>query len=42
MAQFARQQARYGLWGLAYLEALVRCADVLAERLADQIKGEEC
>jgi CRISPR-associated endonuclease/helicase Cas3 len=39
MLTFARLQARYGLWGLAYLEALVRCADVHAELLAEQLGG---
>ena len=37
--RFARLQARYGLWGLAYLEALMRCADVQAELLAQQLNG---
>jgi len=36
--RFGRLQSRYGVWGLAYLEALVRCADVQAEVLAEQLK----
>ncbi len=31
-ARFARVQASYGWWGLAWLEALVKAADVLASR----------
>lgn len=31
-ARFARMQATYGWWGLAWLEALVKAADVLASR----------
>jgi CRISPR-associated endonuclease/helicase Cas3 len=42
MITFARLQARYGLWGLAYLEALVRCADVHAELLAERLGGDQC
>lgn len=30
--RFARLQAKYGWWGLAWLEALVKAADVLASR----------
>lgn len=30
--RFARLQARYGRWGLAYLESLVRAADALASQ----------
>lgn len=30
--RFARLQARYGRWGLAYLESLVRAADILASQ----------
>jgi CRISPR-associated endonuclease/helicase Cas3 len=30
--RFARLQRRYGRWGLAYLESLVRAADILASR----------
>lgn len=32
--RFARLQRRYGRWGLAFLESLVRCADVMASRPA--------
>jgi CRISPR-associated endonuclease/helicase Cas3 len=31
-ARFARMQATYGWWGLAWLEAVVKAADVLASR----------
>ena len=30
--RFARLQRKYGRWGLAYLESLVRAADVLASQ----------
>jgi CRISPR-associated endonuclease/helicase Cas3 len=30
--RFARLQRKYGRWGLAYLESLVRAADALASR----------
>ena len=33
--RFARLQQTYGRWGLAYLESLVRAADVLASRKAE-------
>jgi CRISPR-associated endonuclease/helicase Cas3 len=33
--RFARLQRRYGRWGLAYLESLVRAADILASRIAE-------
>lgn len=38
MLAFARLQSRYGYWGLAYLEALVRCADIHAEILAESFE----
>jgi CRISPR-associated endonuclease/helicase Cas3 len=31
-ARFARLQRRYGRWGLAYLESLVRAADIVASQ----------
>lgn len=31
-ARFAKLQAQYGWWALAWLEALVKAADVLASR----------
>jgi CRISPR-associated endonuclease/helicase Cas3 len=33
--RFARLQRKYGRWGLAYLESLLRAADVLASLVAD-------
>ncbi len=30
--RFAQLQRRYGRWGLAYLESLVRAADILASQ----------
>ena len=33
--RFARLQRKYGRWGLAYLESLVRAADALASRSED-------
>jgi CRISPR-associated endonuclease/helicase Cas3 len=39
--RFARLQCRYGRWGLAYLESLLRAADALASSLAArQVAGE--
>ncbi len=38
--RYAALQQQYGWWGLAYLEAIVKCADILAETLADELKGE--
>jgi CRISPR-associated endonuclease/helicase Cas3 len=34
--RFARLQRKYGRWGLAYLESLVRVADALASRRVEQ------
>ncbi|CDM65512.1 type I-G CRISPR-associated helicase/endonuclease Cas3g [Pyrinomonas methylaliphatogenes] len=36
MRRYARLQQRFGRWGLAWLESLVRCADVVASRQAAQ------
>jgi CRISPR-associated endonuclease/helicase Cas3 len=33
--RFARLQRKYGRWGLAYLESLVRAADILASQRAE-------
>lgn len=33
--RFARLQRKYGRWGLAYLESLVRAADILASQIAE-------
>ncbi len=34
--RFAQQQRRYGRWGLAYLESLVRAADILASQMNER------
>ena len=34
--RFARLQRKYGRWGLAYLESLVRAADYAASELAEK------
>jgi len=39
MRRYARLQQRFGRWGLAWLESLVRCADVIASRQATQTGG---
>jgi CRISPR-associated endonuclease/helicase Cas3 len=36
MRRYGRLQRRFGRWGLAWLESLVRCADVAASRQAAQ------
>jgi CRISPR-associated endonuclease/helicase Cas3 len=36
MRRFARLQQRFGRWGLAWLESLVRCADIAASQYAGQ------
>ena len=38
--RFARLQRKYGRWGLAYLESLVRAADVLATQSGDEPEVE--
>ncbi|MBL8477345.1 MAG: type I-U CRISPR-associated helicase/endonuclease Cas3 [Methyloversatilis sp.] len=37
---YAQLSRTHGRWGLAYLEALTKCADVLAERAADQLAND--
>ncbi len=37
---FARLQRKYGRWGLAYLESLVRAADIMASQKAE-LAGKE-
>jgi CRISPR-associated endonuclease/helicase Cas3 len=32
LQRFERLQCRFGRWGLAWLESLLRCADVLASK----------
>lgn len=34
MRRFGRLQQRFGRWGLAWLESLLRCADIAASRAA--------
>ena len=38
--RFARLQQRYGRWGLAYLESLVRAADIMASQNIDDGKEQ--
>lgn len=35
MRRFARMQQRYGRWGLAWLESLLRCADIAASNIKE-------
>lgn len=39
--RFARLQRRYGRWGLAYLESLVRAADIMASQVSSDGEVEE-
>lgn len=39
--RFARLQRRYGRWGLAYLESLVRAADIAASKKAEESQPKE-
>jgi CRISPR-associated endonuclease/helicase Cas3 len=47
MRRFGRLQQRFGRWGLAWLESLLRCADALASQqvaekgISHQLKGSE-
>ena len=41
MQRFGRLQQRFGRWGLAWLESLLRCADALASRPADEARTRE-
>jgi CRISPR-associated endonuclease/helicase Cas3 len=38
--RFARLQRKYGRWGLAWLESLVRAADALASQTLDEVERE--
>jgi CRISPR-associated endonuclease/helicase Cas3 len=38
--RFARLQRKYGRWGLAYLESLVRAADALASQVGDEMEAK--
>lgn len=39
--RFGRLQRRYGRWGLAYLESLVRAADALASQTNEELESEK-
>ncbi len=40
MRRFGRLQQRFGRWGLAWLESLLRCADIAASNLEEQETSE--
>jgi CRISPR-associated endonuclease/helicase Cas3 len=39
MRRFGRLQQRFGRWGLAWLESLLRCADIAASKQREQTSG---
>ncbi len=39
MQRFGRLQKRFGRWGLAWLESLMRCADIAASQPQDNLDG---
>lgn len=39
MQRFGRLQKRFGRWGLAWLESLMRCADIAASQPPDDLAG---
>jgi len=41
MRRFGRLQQRFGRWGLAWLESLLRCADIAASRSAEEQESQE-
>ncbi len=41
MRRFGRLQQRFGRWSLAWLESLMRCADIIASRQAVETEPEE-
>jgi CRISPR-associated endonuclease/helicase Cas3 len=40
MQRFAHLQRRFGRWGLAWLESLLRCADIAASKQVQEIREE--